>query len=172
MTTISAQCPGVTVTDWRDVADQVTPKQIAELIESEQSRLDASPTSPCRVNAVADLIALARQYADTNALQRKYAHIPHPHDAFTVDGWTDENGEVFRTFAGSSWRVPVTGGPGFIHTHHADIPVEIRGVQHADGKTDRRVAIGDMPEDLSPATARVLAESLTAAHAEIERLAR
>lgn len=93
-----------------------------------------------------------------------------PADAVTITDWTTDDGTPFRTFTGSSWRVPVAGGPEFITTHRTfDIQVEIRGVQFADGHTDRWVAVGAAPEDLPVTTARMLAESIAAALAEIAR---
>lgn len=43
-------------------------------------------------------------------------------------------------------------------------------MQFADGRVDRWVALGAAPEDLPATTARLLAESLAAAHAERARL--
>lgn len=93
--------------------------------------------------------------------------IPAPFDAVIVDDWRG-----IRTFTGSSWRVPVTGdidGYNLVARDAAEVPVEIRGVQFADGRVDRWVAVGDIPEDLPLATARMLAASLADAVAEAER---
>ncbi len=95
-----------------------------------------------------------------------------PADAVTIGGWTIDGPTPFRTFEGSSWRVPVAGdieGYNIVARGAAEIPVEIRGVQFADGRVDRWVALGPVPEDLPLATARMLAESFAAAVAEADR---
>lgn len=91
--------------------------------------------------------------------------ISTPPDAVTISDWA----AGVRAFTGSSWRVPVAGDQYIVARNSPDIPVEIRGVKHADGRVDRWVAVGDVPEDLPLATARMLAESLAAAAAEAER---
>ncbi|TQK31780.1 hypothetical protein [Arthrobacter sp. SLBN-53] len=98
--------------------------------------------------------------------------ISQPADATSITGWTTDDGEPFRMFTGSSWLVPVTGdveGFSIVARHGFDIPIEIRGVQFDDGRASRWVAVGALPEDLPVETARMLAESLAAAVAEVER---
>lgn len=99
------------------------------------------------------------------------ADIPNPPaDAGAAFDWSDDGTGATRLFIGSSWVVPVIGGPAYIRGSEPDIRIAIRGRQHADGRVERWLAIGDVPEELPAATVRLLAESLAAAHAEIERL--
>lgn len=93
-----------------------------------------------------------------------------PPDAVTVSEWEADNGQAFRTFTGSSWRVPFTVDVDLFGTG-PDIEITIHGHQFADGPCTRWVVRGDLPEDIPLATLRMLTDSFAAAHAEIDRLA-
>lgn len=164
-------------TAWREITG-LTAQQIATLQDSETSRMTAHPSSPCRVDATANLLRLAESYAATNALQITYADVPAPEGAVIVDEWEDDRDDLgpLRTFTGSSWQVPVAEGDPWIVLTAATITVEISGLQRADGTVQRWV-VTTFPEggcesryDLPATTARVLAESLSAAVAEAERM--
>lgn len=98
------------------------------------------------------------------------ADIPNPPDADAWFDWADDGTGPKRLFIGRTWVVPVIGGPAYIRGSESDIRIEIRGRQHEDGRCERWVALGTTPDELPAATVRLLAESLAAAHAEIERL--
>ena len=111
----------------------------------------------------AQLIAAASE-----ALQARMYHVPTPPDAVTTSSWDDDGDGPFRTFAGSSWQVPISGDADLFRAGH-DIGLAILGMQYADGSCARWVVAQNMPEDIPPAALRMLAESFADAHAEIER---
>ncbi len=108
--------------------------------------------------------------------------LAYPPDATDVWDWENVNGEhdgtprPFRYFIGSSWRVPIARDRWFAYRDY-EIAVEIRGRQFEDGRAELWIVTDnvDMASaggfDLPVPAARMLAESLAAAVAEIERLA-
>ena len=98
--------------------------------------------------------------------------IPTPTDAVSATDWIKEDTDRFRLFDGQYWHVPMTGDVerfNLVTRLTPDIRISIRGVQFADGAVHRWVAVRDVPEELPPATARLFADAMAAANAEIER---
>lgn len=165
-----------THTTWREIAG-LTADQIATLQDSEASRLTAHPSSACRIDATANLLRLAESYAEANLLQVTYADVPTPEGAVTVDPWEDDRDDhgPVRTFTGSSWQIPVAEGDPWIVLTAATITVEISGLQRPTGVlrwvTTTFPESGSMDRhDLPLSSARMLAESLSAAVAEADRM--
>ncbi len=153
-------------TTWREIAG-LTADQIATL-QGHSARCSE-----------ATLQSMARECVKHNATQQRYAHLPTPAGAVTIDEWHDgyDDGPV-RTFTGSSWKVPLIDDDPWIVLTPDTIVVEISGTQRSNG-TIHRWVVTTFPEggcesryDLPATTARMLSESLAAAVAEIERLER
>ena len=134
-----------TVRTWREVADQLTAAQIAQL---ERLERDEPQT----------LLEMARQWAANNTI----AAVP-------LDDVAPPAGAV-RTFA---WQLDSNWFRDFEGTtrHARQARVQICGRQQADGSTRRWIAVRTRHLDaLEPAAARELAAALTDAADEIERL--
>ena len=73
-------------TTWRDLADQLTPEQIAGLEGCERRfNTDGVADDP---RAQASLLGFARQYAEHNLVDAAYADVPLPPGASTdSEGW-------------------------------------------------------------------------------------
>ena len=134
-----------TAQTWRDVTDQLSAAQIAEL---ERLEHDEPQT----------LLEMARQWAAKNVTAGMPFDTVAPPDGAvrTFDWQLDSN--WFRDFEGTSRR----GGRA---------RVQIYGRQQADGSTRRWIGVQTRHLDaLDAATARELAAALTDAADEIERL--
>lgn len=130
---------------WRDVADQLTATQIAQL---ERLEHDEPQT----------LLAMAREWAAKNvSTEMSFDDVAPPAGAVRTFGWQlDSN--WFRDFEGTNRRGRYAR-------------VQICGRQQADGSTRRWIAVHTRHLDaLDPAGARELAAALTEAADEMERL--
>src|SRR5258707_15528556 len=124
---------------WRDLADQLTPNQIAELESEERT---GCPRGALRWQA--------RHYAQAALGNVLLGDIEAPADAREVRGWeTDytEDGSWSRHFEGARREV-------------AGFSVRIIGVQEQDGSASREVNISGGDEFLSAAETRELAAAL------------
>jgi len=137
--------PDDTAQTWRDVTNQLTAAQIAQL---ERLERDEPKT----------LLEMARQWAAKNMIAAvPFGDVAPPAGAVRTFAWQlDSN--WFRDFEGTTRR----GGPA---------RVQIFGRQQADGSTRRRIAVHSRHLDtLDAAATRELAAALTYAADEIERL--
>ncbi|HWS91731.1 MAG TPA: hypothetical protein VN306_04290 [Mycobacterium sp.] len=134
-----------TAQTWRDVAEQLTAAQIAQLERLEREEPQT-------------LLEMAREWAAKNSTAAApFDHVAQPDGAVRMFDWQRDS-NWFRDFEGTTRR----GGQG---------RVQIRGRQHADGSTRRWIAVRIRHLDaLEPAAARELAAALTDAADEIERL--
>ncbi|TVS77299.1 hypothetical protein [Mycobacterium helveticum] len=135
-----------TTQTWRDVADQLTAAQIAQL---ERLEHDEPQT----------LLEMARQWAaDNEATASPLDAVAPPTGAVRTFGW-QRDGNWFRDFKGTLRQ----GGLA---------RVEICGRQEADGSTRRWISVHTRHLDaLDAPAARELAAALTAAADELEWLA-
>ena len=137
--------PDDTAQTWRDVADQLTGAQIAQLerIEREEPQT---------------LLEMAQQWAAENmTTAAPVDHVAQPAGAVRTFDWQLDS-TWFRDFEGTTRRA----GPA---------RVQICGRQLADGSTRRWIAVHTRHLDgLEPAAARELGGALTDAADEIERL--
>jgi hypothetical protein len=154
---------------WRDLADQLTPEQIAKLEESERRyRFDAASlpmwwkwVPRTEVDIARTLLGFARADVAYNLNDVLFAEIALPAGAVSALPW-DSDGS--RCFDGSSWCIERARG--------ADIQVQIVGVQYADGRIERRIAVHELHHDepITPLEAQQLATVVAAAADEIDRL--
>jgi hypothetical protein len=134
-----------TAQTWREVADQLTDAQIAQLERLEREEPQT-------------LLEMARQWAAKNmTTAAPFDHVAQPAGAVRMFDW-QLDGNWFRDFEGTTRRA-------------GQARVQICGRQHADGSTRRWIAVRTRHlEALEPAAARELAGALTDAADEIERL--
>lgn len=140
---------------WRDFADQLTAEQVASL-EHCESRLSVD-----HPHGVAALAEHARDMAETNAVDARYAGVPLPAGAIQNDGWSRhcDTGNWYRLI---EWAVIPTRTPA--------VEVCIDGRQATDGTFTRDVAVYAEDARLTTAQARALAAALSAAADELDRL--
>jgi hypothetical protein len=106
----------VTTSTWRDLADELTPAQIAEMEKWESKFPDEQQ----------GLLTEARQYAADNLVDAvMFPHITKPLDAHEVYGWTERAGQWSREFVGTT-REPANG-----------FAVALTGFQCGDGRVER-----------------------------------
>lgn len=144
--------PDDNATTWRDLADQLTPKQIAELEYCERKQIPPGVFSP------QGQLNCARAMARENIIQALCADIPAPTGAvgpvYTWEEW--QGGGFGRLYVESTCTV-------------GDMSASIMGVQHDDGRIERFI----LPEDLDSLTgarARQFAALLIKAADELDRL--
>jgi hypothetical protein len=137
--------PDDTAETWREVADQLTAAQIAQLDRLER---DEPQT----------LLEMARQWAVENMTAAvPFDHVAEPAGAVRTFDWQLDS-SWFRDFEGTTHR-------------SGQARVQICGRQEADGSTRRWIAVRARHLDgLQPAAARELAAALADAADEIERL--
>lgn len=126
--------------EWRDLADQLTPEQVAELERTEQSwEQMAQSRSPYLRNASTGgddrrrgLLSMARLRATENSVRAKLdrlAAIAAPPDISNLQPWDEqhqENGVWFRDFKAGAWPVEWR-------------KVVIEGRQYEDGRCERAI---------------------------------
>lgn len=137
------------VTTWRDLADQLTPGQVAELEYCEREQV------PPGLASAGGHLNYARKLAELNIARAVLADVAAPVDAVEIDEWTDwDDGLYQRDF--TSWV-------------HSGCEVALRGFQFSDGRTERYIWCGGCDE-LTADDARQLAVALVEAADTIDRL--
>ena len=148
-------------TTWRDLADQLTPEQIAGLEDCERRfKTDGVDDDP---RAQTSLLGFARQYAEHNLVDAAYADVVLPPGASTdSEGWGKDLklGGYRRSLL---WRSD--GNPG-------DVSVDIDGWQRHDGSFTRHISLWGTDDGgaLTSAQARRIAAMLLDAANELDRL--
>lgn len=139
---------------WRDLTEQLTPKQIAELEYCEREGVP-----PCMTDPRQGLLNIARAEAQRNLIQVLCADIAPP--TYAVGGtfdWEERGPKGFgRMFTVSTRAVGETA-------------VEVCGVQFDDGHVELALMLAEAPEDISASDARALAAALVEAADEMDRL--
>jgi hypothetical protein len=146
-------------TTWRDLVDQLTPKQV-DGFESMERRFAADGIGD-QPQAKAALLEYAREYVEGNLVDRLYADVPLPAGASTdSEGWAKDlkRGGYRRSLV---WR-----------SFGERANVEISGWQHTDGSFSRHICLWGVDEggSLTSAHARHIAALLVEAADEMERL--
>ena len=131
-------------TTWRDLADQLTPDQIAKLEDLERRYHLAAMSPPkwwssaprTQADIASTLLSSARHYARENlaadVLADVLAAVPHPAGAVDVREWYDvDTPDTGRYFTGSSWVIEHST------TADEDIYVYIDGTQQRTGEVER-----------------------------------
>jgi hypothetical protein len=167
--------PENTARAWRDIADQLTPEQIAELKDSEQGyRYRATlpkpgwstePRSDTDISRL--LLSRAQRDAARNLDAAMIGNVPDPAGAVKVCEWDDPGTpDAFRLFWGATREVELQDG--------AAIEVVTRGTQSADGCVEERgiLIYGGSDDVMTTESARQLAAALLEAAGDIERCSR
>jgi integrase len=136
---------------WRDLTDQLTPKQIAELEYCEREQIPPGMAAPRHH------LNHARKMAELNLAQAMFADIAVPPDAVDdVDDWTDyDDGHYQRMF--TSWT-------------HPTLDVSVVGLQFSDGRVERYILCGTNTEELTAEESRQVAAALIEAAAQLDRI--
>lgn len=147
-------------TTWRELADALTPQQIA-YIEEWERRPAEPPMADGSHRPEAEhqlaLLRTAREFVGQNAAAALFADIaPPPEDGYYYP-WEDQGDGVWTRFFVGTVR---TLGDG---------EVKISGLQSSDGGIKRGIEVGGF-EDLDAAQARQLAGLLLEAADEMEAL--
>ena len=87
------------------------------------------------------------------------ADLPAPADAKRLFAWRDLDGHSARAFIGDRARIDHPESP---------VLIEVLGLQYADGVTLRTIGVDGMPDEMTPALARLIAAALTQAADRIE----
>ncbi|GAA2776872.1 hypothetical protein [Mycolicibacterium pallens] len=166
--TTSTTSPDNTVQSWRDLADQLTPEQIAYVEHWEAHpeippRADGLPVDPEHHRS--SLIFTATEFAWRNAAAVRYAHIAPPPGATFVGDWAgdlwDSGDPATRIFEGTKR----TCG-------HMD--VRIGGWQDSNGHTDWQITVDSNEKfndgQMTSAVARQVAAAIVEAADELDRL--
>ena len=143
-----------TAATWRDLADQLTPAQIARFERYETLAVDA--------DIAADLLTEARAEATQN-LGDTLFDVPVPAGAEQVEHWEDDGtGTWTRRLSMSSRSVKRPG---------ADSTVYVDGVQASDGTVQWSLfVVADDRKPFTAALARRFAAMLVEAADELDRL--
>lgn len=146
---------------WRDLADALTPQQIAELEYWETHpeippRADGSRPSP--EDHARALLFSAREYLSQNAAGALFADVAPPPDGGVHYPWEpDGDGGWVRYFTSTDRKVGNT-------------TVMINGMQHCNGSITRSICIDGETESLDPSAARQVAAAIVEAADELERV--
>jgi len=148
------------VQTWRDLADQLTPEQIAELEYCEREQVPPGLTKP------ENLLNRARGQINENLIQAVCAGIAAPADSIDKPSrWIEwDHGDYCRMFTSAATRT-VAG---------ANITVSVLGNQSYDGRIDRWIYIDDSAfrdaEIMTAEHARALSAALAEAADAMDRL--
>lgn len=140
--------PDNTAQTWRDLADQLTARQVAELKYCEAHRIPPGAATPSH------LLTAARMMIRSNIAQAVCADVPAPADVVgDLSDWEEfSDGQYYRCY--SAWNHP-----------DASFGVHVAALQHQDGRIDRSIGC-DVGDELTASQARALAgQLLDAAHA-------
>lgn len=138
-------------TTWRDLVDQLTPKQVDGLEQTERRFADSGIVE--HPEAQASLLGFAREYAQTNLADAAFADVPLPPGARTDDeSWCKDlqNGGYGRSLEWATFG------------ERSDINVGIDGWQRTDGSFTRYIGLWGIDEGraLTAAQARQIAALL------------
>jgi hypothetical protein len=150
-----AMPPDNTATTWRDLADQLTPDQIAELEYCEREQV------PPGAFSAQGQLNCARSMAQHNIIQALCADVPVPADATgDVNDWEEWEGGGHARMYTCSLRAT------------DKMSAEIVGIQHDDGRIERFILANDPNRDgsMTAAQARQFAALLVEAADEMDRL--
>lgn len=148
-------------TTWRDLADALTPHQVA-YIEDWEAHPELPPMAdgkPAPYGAhQAGLLFTAREYVKQNAAAAYFADVAPPAEDGEHYPWEhDGDGKWFRLFYGTTRKV-------------GDVQVMLSGLQGCDGTITRSISVDGDSESLEAMQARQIAAALLDAADELERL--
>ncbi|WP_104183594.1 hypothetical protein [Mycobacterium avium] len=145
---------------WRDLADALTPQQIA-YIEDWERRPQDPPRADGRMRTdeehQASLLHAAREFVSSNVAGAIFADVAPPAEDGQHYPWEDAgDGKWTRFFVGTTRKL-------------GDAEVFISGIQSSDGRINRSITISGA-EDMDTEQARQFAVLLADAADEVDRL--
>ena len=138
--------PDNTATTWRDLADQLTPEQVASM---EQAEIDFG--IPDKDKQAALLLDFAREHCEFNIVDAAYADVSLPAGAQSDSSGWERNSDGSGYSRSLVWR-------DFEGIGTAAIAID--GRQRADGSFTRQVSVYAENTPLTAAEARQLAAGL------------
>jgi hypothetical protein len=157
---------------WRDLTDQLTPEQIAELEESERNpyiifELPGGNRRQTVEELRTSLLRKARSAARDNLAGMLYAEVPEPAGVTRLHRWDGDFD--LRSFDGTRRPVEVNGKD--LDGNDAVVSVDIWGTQHPDGHVERTIMVdGSLDDLLTLEQARRLGQALIEAADEAETM--
>jgi hypothetical protein len=147
-------------TTWRELADALTPQQIA-YIEDWERRPDIPPLADGSTRTddahQRTLLFTAREFVGSNAAGALFADVTPPPEEGHYYPWENVGDNTWtRFFVGTSRKL-------------GDVEVSISGVQSSDGTISRGITVS-AGEDMGATEARQLAALLVEAADEMDRL--
>ena len=150
---------------WRDLADQLTPEQIAYVEKAEQHpvvRADGS-TFDAETRRGALLFA-AREFAEENVAAERFRHVPVPACADRIDAWwPGDNDSWSRAWWGTPRVIEVAAASGAF-------TVMLTGTQWSDGRVKTGVSVVADDAPMTAGAARRLAAALAEVADELDAL--
>lgn len=149
--------PDNTATTWRDLADQLTPEQVASY-ERLERRLQSQGIPSAATTAA--FLDFARRDSLGNFADAAYGDVPAPPGAVSVDKWMDHS--EFGLARGVIWR----------EFRAPDLYVDIDGWQKCDGTAVPEISLYlDEGQKLTSSQARTLAVLLVQAADALDGMA-
>jgi hypothetical protein len=158
---------------WRDLTDQLTPEQIAELENCERNprtifELPGGLRCQTAEELRDSLLRWAREYASDNIAGLLYADVPEPAGVNRLYGW--DGTSDFRIFDSTRRAVEINGtdddGAALF------VSVDIAGTQYPDGRVERGIRIDGVGsiDLLTLEQARRLGQALIEGADEVDQL--
>ncbi len=162
---------------WRDLAEQLTPEQLARFEELEHTfRHNALlpkrwwSTAPRSNSEITDvLLTAARADASNNLGAAMIGDVAEPAGADVVYGWHDaDTASAARYFEGAHRAIERRTD----RNQDDDIEVYVAGLQRPDGVVEREIVVHQLHADypITAGQARQLARALMAAADELDRM--
>lgn len=158
--------PDNAATTWRDLADQLTPEQVAYLELSECHPVPmADGTFDPERERCGHLFG-AREMAAQNLAAMLYQHIPTAAGAEDIGPWQqfDDDGSWSRVWWGVRRLVPIASAG----TH--DFEVFVQGTQWSDGREQSGIVLDGSGDSMTAAEVRQLVAALLDAADQLDRL--
>lgn len=156
--------PHTTPITWRDLADQLTPDQVAYLEMSERHPV---PMADGTVDIARDRqghLFAAREMISQNFAAVLYADVPPPIGATKIDPWHKWGDDWCRLWLASVRTVPISS------TADDNARVAVCGSQTPDGVTERGIVLWCGDDTMIASEARQLAAALIAAANELDAI--
>lgn len=153
--------PDNTATTWRDLADQLTPEQVAQVEDFERAASYWPPPPEGGRSRAEGVLNVARKMAELNVAKMVLSDIAPPADAVTIHDWMEWGDGLYqRLFTSWSREVGSEGGS-----------VAVCGFQFNDGRVERHIAYTEGDESLTAEQARHLAATLVEAADALDGMA-
>lgn len=151
---------------WRDLADQLTPEQIAYMEKAEQHPVVKADGSTFDAETQrGSLLFGAREFIQENTAAERFRHVQAPTCADQVDVWWpgDDDASWSRAWWGTTRVTEIAAASG-------PFTVMLTGTQWSDGRGQTGIAVGADDSPMTAAEARRLAAALAEVADELDAL--